>query len=125
MLPSARGIMRILIVEDDPDSRESFCGVLEDAGHECISVKSGKEALLHLRSHPLPDAILLDMLMPEMDGWQFRKAQLADPHLANIPVVVITAADQARNSAMQFGAAQFLTKPVHPDALVGAFRQLA
>ena len=117
--------MRILIVEDDPDSRESFCAVLEDAGYECISVKSGKEALEHLRSHPPPDAILLDMLRPEMDGWQFRKAQLSDPDLARIPVVVITAADQARNSALRFGASQFLSKPVHPDTLVGAFRQLA
>ena len=117
--------MNILIVEDDPDSRESFCAILEDAGHGCVSVKSGKEALEHLNSHPLPDAILLDMLMPEMDGWQFRKAQLADPKIAKIPVVVITAVDQARNSALRFGASSFLTKPVHPDSLLGAFRQLA
>jgi len=117
--------MNILIVEDDPDSRESFCTILEDAGHRCVSVKSGKEALQHMKSNPLPDAILLDLLMPEMDGWQFLKAQLADPDLAKIPVVVITAVDQARNSALKFGASHFLTKPVHPDSLLGAFRQLA
>lgn len=117
--------MKILIIEDDPDSRESFCIVLEGAGHECTSVKSGKEALVHLKSFPPPDAILLDLLMPEMDGWQFRKAQLADPSLAEIPVVVITGLDQARNSSLRFGAASFLTKPVHPDSLLGAFRQMA
>lgn len=117
--------MKILIIEDDPDSRESFCTILEDAGHECISVRSGKEALDHLRSRSRPDAILLDLLMPEMDGWQFRKAQLADPSIAEIPVVVITALDQARNSSLRFGARGFLTKPVHPDALIGAFERMA
>jgi len=69
--------------------------------------------------------ILLDMLMPEMDGWQFRRAQQADPELASIPVVVVSALKAVENSAKRFGAVAFLGKPVAPEDLIGTIAKIA
>lgn len=111
---------RVLVVEDDPDSCDAFCTALRDFGFEPVAARSGKEALAILRGSAPPDAILLDLLMPEMDGWQFRKEQLSDAALARIPVIAISAATLARNSALSFGARTFLGKPVDFDDLRGA-----
>jgi len=111
---------RVLVVEDDPDSCEAFCTALRDFGFEPVAARTGKEALAILRDAAPPDAILLDLLMPEMDGWQFRREQLSDPSLARIPVIAISAATLARNSALAFGARTFLGKPVDFDDLRGA-----
>jgi CheY-like chemotaxis protein len=82
----------VLIVDDDPDIRDSLREVLEDEGYEVASVANGREALDHLKaSSPRPCVILLDLMMPVMDGWQFRKEQKQDPAIANIPLIVITA----------------------------------
>jgi len=117
---SKRKSKKVLVVEDDPDAREAFCTGLDDAGFHCTAVKDGRAALTYLREGGPADAILLDLMMPRMDGWQFRRRQLADPRLAGIPVVVVSAAGVARNSALGFGAVKFLGKPVHFDELVGA-----
>lgn len=69
--------------------------------------------------------ILLDMMMPEMDGWQFRDAQLADPALRSIPVVVVTAHNDAADIADEIGAAAFLRKPVGFEALLTTIRRAA
>jgi len=114
----------ILIVEDDADSRETFCALLEEAGYECVAVANGREAIDYLRAHSRPFAILLDLMMPQMDGWQFRRLQMADPALGDVPLVVVSAAKSARNSALQFGADRFLLKPVDPIQLVEAFANL-
>lgn len=102
----------VLIVEDDPDSREAFVELLRGGGYSVIAARNGRDAMTFLSVNPSPDAILLDMFMPEMDGWQFRRLQEADPRLAGIPVVVVTAVGAARNSVVQSGAAAFLQKPV-------------
>jgi CheY-like chemotaxis protein len=82
----------VLIVDDDPDIRDSLREVLEDEGYEVATVANGREALDHLKaSSPRPCVILLDLMMPVMDGWQFRKEQKQDPAIANIPLIVITA----------------------------------
>jgi CheY-like chemotaxis protein len=81
----------ILIVDDDPDIRDSLKEVLEDEGYEVNGVANGREALDYLRRAPRPCVILLDLMMPVMDGWQFRKEQKQDPAIANIPLIVITA----------------------------------
>ena len=65
----------ILIVDDDPDIRDSLKEVLEDEGYEVNGVANGREALDYLRKSPRPCVILLDLMMPVMDGWQFRKEQ--------------------------------------------------
>ena len=114
----------ILVVEDDPDSREVFTELLRGEGHPVVAVRSGAEALAYLRREKRPSVILLDMLMPEMDGWQFRKAQQSDPDLAGIPVVVVSALRTVANSAMRFGAAAFLPKPIAPEDLIGAISRV-
>ena len=115
---------KVLIVEDDPDTQEVFSTVVGDAGFEVKAVRDGREALNYLRGGGRADAILLDLMMPRMDGWQFRRRQLADKALAHIPVVVVSAARVARNSALGFGAAIFLGKPVRFEDLVGALTSL-
>jgi CheY-like chemotaxis protein len=110
----------VLIVEDSDDVRDLFGEVLSAAGWDAVAVHDGVEGLMYLRSKPAPALILLDMLMPDMDGWQFRRAQLSDPLLARIPVVVVSCMESVRNSAMGFGAISFLPKPVLPEDLLAA-----
>jgi CheY-like chemotaxis protein len=82
----------ILIVDDDPDIRDSLKEVLEDEGYTVSCVGNGREALDYLRRTPTrPCVILLDLMMPVMDGWQFRREQKQDPTIAGIPLIVITA----------------------------------
>lgn len=116
----SREAKKVLIVEDDPDSQEAFSTAIGDAGFDVVAVKDGREALTYLRTGGGADAILLDLMMPKMDGWQFRRRQLADEKLAGIPVIVVSAARIARNSSLAFGAATFLGKPVRFEELLGA-----
>jgi CheY-like chemotaxis protein len=81
----------VLIVEDDADIRESLGDALEFEGYDVATAGNGFEALRLLRSGLKPGVILLDLVMPIMSGWQFRQVQLADPSLAGIPVVVVSA----------------------------------
>jgi len=110
----------IVVVEDDADSLEMICELLDGAGHRAIGFSDGDAALVYLRSHPPVKAIILDMLMPKMDGWQFRRAQEKDPSLAAIPVVVVSGLRVARKNALDWGASTFLVKPFSPEELLGA-----
>ena len=80
----------VLVVEDDEDVREFMELLLSTSGYETMSAADGVEALDKMRQR-LPCMVLLDLQMPRMDGWQFRKHQLRDPRLAKVPVVCITA----------------------------------
>jgi CheY-like chemotaxis protein len=83
------GRARVAVVEDDGDIRDLVVQLLVDLGFESVGYPDGRAALAALRGAPqLPSVILLDLEMPVMDGWQFRAAQLADPALARIPVVI-------------------------------------
>ena len=103
----------ILIVEDDIDIREALADVLGDAGYDVAQAGNGAEALTHL-SHAkvLPRLILLDLMMPIMDGYQFRLEQEKVPKLALIPVVVLSAARNGEELAAPIRPASFLGKPV-------------
>ena len=81
----------ILVVDDDPDIRDSLREVLEDEGYTVNTVGNGREALDYLHRSPRPCVILLDLMMPVMDGWQFRREQKQDAAIATIPLIVITA----------------------------------
>ena len=87
--PSNRSI---LVVDDDAASIESLTEILAGEGYFIATAKNGKEALKHLRTAALPKLIILDLFMPEMDGWEFRREQLKDAKLRDIPVVVMTGA---------------------------------
>jgi CheY-like chemotaxis protein len=100
----------ILVVDDDPDIRDSLREVLEDEGYDVACVGNGREALDHLKaSSPRPCVILLDLMMPVMDGWQFRREQKLDPEIADIPLIVITATG---NRPVLIDAAELVMKPL-------------
>ena len=111
----------ILVVDDDEDLREVICGVLEDAGYEAPSAGNGREALAFLRSSPPPCLVLLDLMMPVMDGLSFIAEKEADSELANIPVVVITAAAGSRLRSI--APRPVLPKPLKIENLVGKVRE--
>jgi CheY-like chemotaxis protein len=107
----------VLLVEDDVDVREAVADTLEDAGYRVLSARHGLEALELLRGGNMrPCVILLDLMMPVMDGWQFRAEQRNDPQLAGIPVVALS----AHGSLYELGAADHLRKPVQLRALMDA-----
>jgi CheY-like chemotaxis protein len=99
----------ILVVEDDEMIRESLCGLLEDEGHRVVGAANGKDALEILERGLRPCLIILDMVMPVMDGRAFRAEQMKDPRLATIPVAVMTASDE--EAAASLGAEFLLHKP--------------
>lgn len=114
----------LLIVEDDPDIADTLAELLDYAGYGVSTAGNGRSALESLQRAPtLPDLILLDLMMPVMDGWQFRSAQLADPRLARIPVLVLSAHVDAERAAQQLGALALLRKPIDVEALLRAIAE--
>jgi signal transduction histidine kinase len=107
-MQSSAGRRRLLVVEDDGDLRESLAEALREAGFEVSEASDGSEALAKLRK-TAADAVLLDLMMPGMDGWDFRAAQKRDPSIAKTPVVVLSADGSSRAQAVD--AALFLKKP--------------
>src|SRR5258708_34862825 len=89
----------VLVVDDDGDTRELLRVALASDGYHVAGVPNGREALHHLRSHADTCIILLDLMLPIMDGPQFRRAQLHDRSLAWIPLVVMSAAGDADRRA--------------------------
>ncbi|WP_437602429.1 response regulator [Sorangium sp. So ce590] len=88
----SRPTKRILIVDDDAAIRRTLSELLEDEGYGVASVANGREALEYLRDDPSSiSLVLLDLMMPVMDGFQFRAEQKSDPMLASMPIVVMTA----------------------------------
>jgi len=102
----------VLIVEDDADLRDMMAQLLSLEGFQTATVANGREALEYLRHGAIPDLILLDLMMPVMDGWEFRAVQMRDPMLAAIPVMVITADASARSRANSLGVQGYMTKPI-------------
>ena len=103
----------ILVVDDDAALRNTLVEALEEEGYRTTSASNGREALERLRSEKTPPAvILLDMMMPVMDGWAFRDEQQRDPQLAEIPVVVFSAQGNVKQMASEVSASAYLKKPV-------------
>jgi len=114
----------ILIVEDDDDIREALTQILELEGYVVREAANGREALDISAREPSPSLILLDLMMPVMDGWQFRTEQLKDPNLSKVPVVVISADASVHEKVATFGAASVLPKPISLDRLLRAVESL-
>ncbi len=115
----------VLLVEDDLDVAEAILDVLMDEGYQVAHATNGREALELLRAPPVPSLILLDMMMPEMDGAQFREAQLQDPRLAQIPVFVLSADRAVAEKAHHLGALGFMMKPLGPEQLIAIVERTA
>ena len=117
--------MSILIVEDDEGVQQSLAALLRDEGYEVETVNDGTTALRRLTEGPPPSLILLDLMMPQMDGIEFRSRQLADSRIANVPVIVVSARADGRRTAERIGAADFLPKPMSFEALLHAVQNTA
>lgn len=108
----------VLIVDDDRDIRETLGEIIADAGHGIHLAANGAEALSALQSGVRPGAIVLDLMMPIMDGWEFLRRRNDVPHAADVPVVVISAS----GAKLPTGAAAFLPKPLDVDRLLELLR---
>jgi signal transduction histidine kinase len=102
--------IRLLLVEDDPSIRATLAEMLEDEGYAVSTATNGREALELLGRNAPPDLILLDLMMPIMDGWEFRVVQRADPLLAGIPLLAMSADLSAKARAIAADA--YLRKPI-------------
>src|SRR5262249_11380421 len=100
----------VLLVEDDLDLQSMMEHLLRFEGFTPVSAVNGREALRLLKSGTVPEAILLDLMMPVMDGWAFRRAQKSDAEIAGIPVIVLTAAANVSHDELDVVAV--LRKPV-------------
>jgi len=105
----------ILVVDDDEEVREMLRIALTGDSYSVATVPDGREALHYLRSHAETCMILLDLILPVMDGATFRRAQLHDRSLAWIPVIVMSASLDAASRARQLGARHLLRKPLNLD----------
>jgi CheY-like chemotaxis protein len=108
----------VCVVDDDPDMREALRLVLEVRGYSVEDAADGQGALDLLRSNPGCCLILLDLMMPGMNGWQFRAAQQEAPELAAIPVAVLSAMRDVCTHAAEVGAVACLSKPLDMDRLM-------
>jgi len=116
----------ILIVDDDNDVRAALSELLEAEGFAVEGAADGRMALAHLRAAKVhPAVILLDLMMPGMDGWDFRNEQMRDPQLAAVPVVIVSASGFSRASIeTQFRPAAYVEKPIERTELLGVIREL-
>lgn len=113
----------VLVVDDDKNVCDLIRASLADRGYETVVAGNGREALDYLKSAARqPGLILLDLMMPVMTGWEFRKAQQADPAIAAIPVAIITGLPDIEKKAESIGAVDVLCKPsrVEPLAALAA-----
>jgi CheY-like chemotaxis protein len=116
-MSSRRDKGRVLVVDDDQGGLEALSDILEYEGYMVERAQNGLQALEHLKeTRPLPGLIILDLLMPVMDGWEFRTRQKEDPALAQVPVLVITAI----SATAGIDAVEILHKPIDVDALLRA-----
>jgi signal transduction histidine kinase/DNA-binding response OmpR family regulator len=118
---TADGRATVLVVDDDPTVRNLLAKTLGKEGFRVISARNGIEALALAREHR-PQAITLDVLMPQMDGWGALKEFKTDPQLRDIPVIIVTVLNE-RGMAIPLGAADFLTKPVDRHRLTAILRE--
>jgi CheY-like chemotaxis protein len=107
--------VRLLLVDDDPDGVEAMRFLLEASGFEVETASNGREALQAMRRGPSPDAVILDLLMPVMNGWEFLDEVRHDDRLASIPVIVVTGSFHTRPTTFD---GKVFVKPVDFDKLV-------
>ncbi len=110
----------VLVVDDDPDILASVTTILEMEGFEAARADDGQTALLALHGGLRPAVILLDLMMPGMNGWEFRAKQLDDDRLADIPVIVFSGDANVAGRSAELRATGFLRKPIDLETLLAA-----
>ena len=118
----ALGGRRVLLVDDDSELRGSLCDLLRSDGYEVVAATNGSDALERLHQGPLPDLIVLDLVMPVKDGWQFRIEQKSDPAISSIPVLAMSADDTPKAAAID--ADLYIRKPFQYPALLDAIHRV-
>jgi len=114
----------VLVVDDDQDVRELLASVLEDAQYDVLVACDGAEALRVLAENATTcDIILLDLMMPVMNGWDFRRQQRARAELADIPVLLMSAGAHVFAASGELNAAAYLVKPVDFDELLSKIKE--
>lgn len=124
MIPVRRPEKPVLLIEDNPDVQEAMATLLRVEGYEVVCAADGEEALEHLRSGLDPCLILLDIMMPRKDGWQFRREQLAEPAFESIPTVAYSGDGNLERKAVVLGL-PFYKKPLPPDTLLDVVERYA
>jgi two-component system, chemotaxis family, chemotaxis protein CheY len=112
----------VLVVDDDPDILEALSEILEAEGFEIRRARNGKEALERLEPEP-PQLILLDLMMPVMDGWEFAQRMRQKPQVAKIPIIVLSADRNVGSKATDIGAVGHLAKPFELNDLLDMVRR--
>jgi CheY-like chemotaxis protein len=113
----------ILLVEDDFDVREALAETLREEGYAVECANDGVEALTYLRGGGTPGLILLDLMMPRMNGSEFRLVQKKDPLLSQYPVVLLSADGRMREKAAALETAGAIRKPIDLDELIGVIER--
>ena len=109
----------ILIIEDDREISDTIRDILIDEGYRVEIASNGQAALDHLGGTlPLPDVMLLDIMMPIMNGYDFRTIQLADPRLRDIPIIALSADGRIQEKSERLKVEHFVRKPVELDVLL-------
>ncbi|MDR7922227.1 MULTISPECIES: response regulator transcription factor [unclassified Thermosynechococcus] len=116
---------KLLLVDDEPGVREAVTAYLEDSGFEVTAVANGQAALEYLETN-VPDLIITDIMMPQMDGYAFLETVRQQPHLNHIPVIFLTARGMKRDRIQGYdaGCDAYLAKPFDPDELVAIIKNL-
>jgi CheY-like chemotaxis protein len=114
----------ILVVDDDPSIRDVVADFLELSDYAVATASNGIEALAHIRSSR-PAAVLLDLMMPVMDGWEFLRQCRQEAPCAPVPIAIMSAAREAGAAASELGAQAFLPKPFDLDTVLAVVDQLA
>jgi len=116
--------IRLLLVDDDGATREGYTAYLTGVGYDVLSAATGREALT-LAATSAPDVIVLDLALPDIDGWEVARQLKASPRTAPIPIIALTGADlpHERVSAMRAGCDRYLVKPCEPTDLVDTIQR--
>ncbi|HZS08797.1 MAG TPA: response regulator [Blastocatellia bacterium] len=114
---------KILVVEDDPDTREMVKAFFVSEGYQVETAANGRKAIEYLKSSETPCLILLDLMMPEMNGIEFLQSRRQESELSGIPVVVVTAVQEACKGARALGAIDCLSKPFEFHQLLDLARR--
>jgi CheY-like chemotaxis protein len=110
----------VLVVEDHEFAREAVAALLSSMGYDVVEAENGRDALAAMAKGPLPDVILLDLMMPIMDGWEFMKRQRRDWRLCTIPTIVVTGVASHDPRCLEMPVVRFLRKPYTAEQLIAA-----